>query len=166
MRILLMIAFIACASPLYGQSGATGSVTASGSQLKSGTSAVSYSVGEIIVPLNKTDKASVKQGITAIAADALSIKKLKDKFSADIDIQVFPNPFSSTLIATIGSNNYQQLEWTIFDVSGRILSREVIAGNEQRITINTSNWMTGHYLMTVSERNGRLIGTYQIIKQL
>jgi hypothetical protein len=150
---------------LHAQDISPGAVAVSGSQLKSGSAKLSYTVGEIIVPLTQAKSGNVNQGVNGVAASSVTVRKFKDYLAQPLDVQLFPNPFSTMLQAVIGEHNFQQLEWTVFDVNGRVINREVFDGKANRISMNTMNWLPGYYFMTVSERNGRLIGTYQIIKQ-
>jgi hypothetical protein len=69
--------------------------------------------------------------------------------------KVYPNPFGEDLTIEIASNNNQ--EWTLLDVTGRIVATGKTEGVQTKI--DCSNISSGSYILRLSE-----IGQLQIIK--
>ena len=81
---------------------------------------------------------------------------------AESTIHIFPNPSSSFFTISLSSMETDELEYSIFDVMGRLLERNAIDGS--CVTIDNSNWQSGIYEVIVS-RSGEMIYSEKIIKE-
>ncbi len=75
--------------------------------------------------------------------------------------RVFPNPVSDELYINGNTQQTDNFELTIFDVSGREVKRTVI-GSENKI--NTSDLSPGMYLLQI-RKNGKLVYKSKIVKE-
>ncbi|HBS85350.1 MAG: hypothetical protein A2W91_16210 [Bacteroidetes bacterium GWF2_38_335] len=76
-----------------------------------------------------------------------------------LNVKVYPNPVNDFFIVESGDNDNFNL--TVYDISGKVILEEKIAGNNTRI--NSSSWKKGMYLVKVTLQ-GKYSGLYKIIK--
>jgi hypothetical protein len=164
-QIPSLITVIFCAVTLQAQQIRPQAVTTSGATLKNGNSEVTFTVGEITVKTITDGNFSIGQGIISGSSAVNITTKTIDPISAGLDIRFFPNPVQTLLIAEVQDTKNRFLEWTIYDISGKVISSDIYAAQTNRVNFNTANWQVGTYIMTVSERGGQILGSYQVIKQ-
>lgn len=75
---------------------------------------------------------------------------------------VYPNPSSSFFTILLPDEDTYGLEYSIYDVMGRLLERNAI--EDSYVTIDNSNWQSGIYEIIVS-RSGEMIHSEKIIKE-
>lgn len=140
-------------------------VTSSGATLKNGNSQVTFTVGEITVKTITDGNFSIGQGTISGSSGANVSTRVVDPIAAGLDIRFFPNPVQTLLTAEVQDTKSRFLEWTIYDISGKIISSDIYAAQTNRVNFNTANWQAGTYILTVSEKGGQILGSYQVIKQ-
>lgn len=77
-------------------------------------------------------------------------------------IHIYPNPSSLFFTISLPNMETEGLEYSIYDVMGRLLERNAIEGS--CVTIDNSNWQSGIYEVIVS-RSGEMIHSERIIKE-
>ncbi len=77
-------------------------------------------------------------------------------------IHIYPNPSSLFFTISLPNMETEGLEYSIYDVMGRLLERNAIKGS--CVTIDNSNWQSGIYEVIVS-RSGEMIHSEKIIKE-
>lgn len=140
-------------------------VTTSGATLKSGNSQVTFTVGEITVKTITDGNFTIGQGTVSGSAGANVSTKVVDPIGSGLEIRFFPNPVQTLLTAEVQDAKSRFLEWTVYDISGKVISSDIYAAQTNRVNFNTTNWQAGTYILTVSEKGGQILGSYQVIKQ-
>ena len=71
------------------------------------------------------------------------------------DIKLYPNPTLNETNILIKSNNDEYYKIKVFDIYGNMIYENAMAVNNETkiISINTSNWATGNYVMIAN--NGK-----------
>ena len=77
-------------------------------------------------------------------------------------IHIYPNPSLSFFSISLFDVETDELEYSIYDVMGRLLERNAIEGS--CVTIDNCNWQSGIYEVIVS-RSGEMIYSEKIIKE-
>jgi trimeric autotransporter adhesin len=107
-------------------------------------------LGENFVTYSIIDSSgnSSRQRISVIVEILLSIN---DKLTTQVSIKVFPNPAKDYLIIDFGENiDLLTPSLSLIDVSGRIMpSVRIIKKEDQRITIDTSDMISGVYFLGI-----------------
>jgi hypothetical protein len=140
-------------------------VTTSGATFKNGNSQVTFTVGEITVKTITDGNFSIGQGTISGSAGVNVSTKILDPIASGLEIRFFPNPVQTLLTAEVQDTKSRFLEWTIYDISGKVISSDIYAAQNNRVNFNTANWQAGTYILTVSEKGGQILGSYQVIKQ-
>lgn len=75
------------------------------------------------------------------------------------DLNIFPNPTSSTLNVTLTAEEAGQLTFRISDMTGRTISTEKVEnyGGEIQHTLNVSNLSKGLYLLSIEGNQGKTV---------
>lgn len=120
--------------------------------------------GSIITGITREDNA------TTLFEMDIYIKKLmpediltsaeETKIENDMDVAVFPNPFTDCLIAETARNN---LSFTIYDIRGQEIFWSPIS-NIPKTSFNTGGLMPGFYFYTIIEK-GHTIQSGKLLKQ-
>jgi hypothetical protein len=165
LKLLFAIATLALSIDTFGQQVRPEAITTCGAAFRGSNGTILFTVGEITVDVISDGNFSIGPGVLSGAAATNIVTRVLEPFVSDIRIKLFPNPVSTLLTAEINDDKDRFLEWIVYDISGRLISSDVFAGGTNRVNFNTASWQTGSYIMTVSERGGSILGSYQIIKQ-
>ncbi len=163
MKKILTGIFVSATLCAFAQAENNYSVISSGVAMENASFGIGYTIGEITVPSKDDETASLQQGVNGLTAEKAVVKDFSSALS-EISISFFPNPVRNILTADI-SGAESSLEWTVYDINGKLISRELSTEHTSRVQINASSWASGSYVLTVGEKDGNTIGTYQIIKQ-
>ncbi|HVA99210.1 MAG TPA: T9SS type A sorting domain-containing protein, partial [Bacteroidia bacterium] len=134
------------------------SVNATGGNASGSGGTVAYSVGQVVYTTNSDSTGSVSQGVQqAYEIYTVGIKETK----LTISLSVFPNPTANNLTLQVQDYNNKKLSYQLFDMQGKLLSSETIAGAKTQI--NMSGLPTATYFVHVIEDNKK-VQTFKIIK--
>jgi Secretion system C-terminal sorting domain len=75
---------------------------------------------------------------------------------------VYPNPTTENINLTISSYSLENLEFELYDISGKTILNQKITTNETKISMG--NLSSGNYFIVVNENNKKL-KTFKIIKK-
>lgn len=86
-----------------------------------------------------------------------------NQFGLDKDVSIYPNPASNMVNVKINSNNNDLINYTLLDMTGRVIEQGVWNSNSPNssFTLNFSEATNGAYLLTLSTKEG--LGSYPII---
>ncbi len=111
----------------------------------------------------KMTQSSLRSGFTAGAT--LSTQSIQEPNKNFLDIKVYPNPTYDLLHIRINHSSIQQFVISIRDLQGKEVYNGTYSGIANTITINTSSFSKGSYILTLSDNNQQILGTYKIIKE-
>lgn len=152
-RILFVVLFISVLS--FGQQ----ALVSAGGNASGGSGNVSYSVGQVVYTTNGNANYSVSEGVQQ--PFEISTLTIDEYAAADIKLTAYPNPTSGYLTLDIDSLETDGLQYTVFDINGKLLS-EVTISNRQT-TINFTSLPSSTYFIKVGAK-GKNIKTFKIIK--
>ena len=107
-----------------------------------------------------------EEGCTmSISVTVDMINNLRELPDDLVNVQIWPNPFSSTVHIELGLHLAMDLELVVFDVQGRKLweDQRSFGAGQQLIQIeSSSNWAAGTYMLQIKGEKG--VNTYKLIK--
>lgn len=155
-RIFILLLFSSFTLTAFAQQ----SVNASGGNAGGIGGSASYSIGQIVYKTYSGSNGSEAQGVQ----QAFEISVLGENHFPEIELQleIYPNPTNDILNLMIENRNFNQLEYSLFDISGKTLILGKPNGNQTNIDM--SNYQTGIYFLKIYENNNE-IKTFKIIKK-
>ncbi len=119
----------------------------------------SYSIGQVVYANQEGTNGSVNQGVE----QPFEIFTLGNDDFPEITLQmsVYPNPTASFVNLNIQNYEGSKLEYRLYDMNGRQLSRQKITQSETQITMEILP--SAVYILNVSENNKQL-KSFKIIK--
>lgn len=153
-RILLLILFTSFISHAQNNTVASGA-TATGT-----TGSATYTIGQIVYQTNSGSGGTVFQGVQ----QPLEISTLSSDEIPQIQLlaTVFPNPTVQNVTLSIKEYDLTHLEYNLFDLQGRTISKGKILENETQIEM--SHLAASNYFLKVTQANKDL-KTFKIIKK-
>lgn len=156
--VFLVTLLVAC----YGLN-AQATISTVGGDAISGSAKLSYTVGQVITQPAKarvTNAEQVTARLNEGVQQAYSVEELKMDGATPIaaDIKIYPNP--TTDIITVKVAGEMQLDYTLYDVSGRKLSQGKLQDDET--AIDMSEYAAGSYVLKVTGKGAE--NGYRITK--
>lgn len=135
------------------------SVNTSGGNASSGSGSVSYSIGQVVYTTNTSASGTLTQGvqqpfeIITLGAD--------DVPQIQLTAMVYPNPTVQNLTLSILEFDLTEVEYSLFDMQGKIISNGKVTQTETEIEM--SLLASANYFLRVSKA-GTELKTFKIIK--
>ena len=120
---------------------------------------ISFTIGESVAQTVTQGDITLTQGFHQSNITVSMVNELKD---LDFSITVFPNPTRDILILKLTKENVMGLQYILFDVNGKLLSKKNLEEKETNVPVEAL--APGLYLLKVKEGNKEL-KTFKIIKQ-
>jgi len=121
-------------------------VTVSGGNGSGNGGSVSYSVGQLFFMVHEGSSGTLSEGVQQ--PYEISVVTGIDKAErVDLRASAYPNPVSDYLVLSIENDDFENLEFRLFDVNGKLLSHGKITGRE--ITIPMTGLTSGNYFLKV-----------------
>ena len=86
----------------------------------------------------------------------------------NLDISIFPNPFSENCNITFTNSRNNFWEINIIDLNGRVIEKVIsqnLAKGDHQFSFGKKDWPAGVYFLQMKNKNGKLIKTEKIIKK-
>jgi hypothetical protein len=98
-----------------------------------------------------------------VIRQALKVSAFKNENLSDIllDVTVFPNPTSANVVVKITNVPFDEFDFLLYDLSGRMIMKQKVKSNETVILMD--KLVGGMYVLKVN-RNNRELQTFKIIK--
>lgn len=159
MKIIYFFLFVGISNFSIAQSLEQFVIGASGTDFSNSNAQLSWTIGETIISTLSTGNQQLTQGFHQTLLQVSSVDNTEDTgFSAE----VFPNPSQEIIVIQIDSE-LDQLQYSIFDVLGRLLHHEDILNNRYT-TVNLSNLSAGNYLLKIISKDTKIFRTFKIQK--
>lgn len=136
------------------------SVNATGGNASGSGGSASYSVGQVVYTINTGTTASVAQGVQQPfeISEVIGIEEAK---GINLSVTAYPNPTTDYLTLSIGEFGISNLSCQLYDMNGKLLQSEKIAGNQTSIVM--SNLVPATYFVKVIQSNKK-VKSFKIIK--
>lgn len=161
MRLMILLFSLVLLKGLSAQDIKIQTVNASGSSPVGKSVSVLYTVGEITVPMSASNIGSGFISGANPVKIITSIEPVKELLS----VRFFPNPVHDILNVDLTNDLKGYLHWRVVDITGKVISNDRYSTSVSRINFNTKLWSCGTYIVSVSNDQGSILGSYQIIKQ-
>jgi hypothetical protein len=80
-------------------------------------------------------------------------------------VKIYPNPLTEKLIIQIAGGLEKSSVISVFDISGKELTRVKIESGQNQFTINSSGWSSGMYWLKIFGSDGRIVHQEKLIKK-
>lgn len=141
---------------IYAQS----NTVSSGATAIGTTGSTTYTIGQIDYQTNSNLNGTISQGLQQpFEIVTLSINDIPQ---IQLIVTVYPNPTVQNVTLAIKEYDLTNLEYTLFDLQGRIISNGKVMQNETQIEM--SGLSSANYFLKVSQANKDL-KTFKIIKK-
>ena len=91
---------------------------------------------------------------------AFIITDVNEPLVPGIEINTYPNPFTSTIQLEVVGRDFKEMTVTVFDMSGQFVRREKVSGNQ--LQLSRGNLLAGMYAYQL-EGDGQLLNTGKFI---
>lgn len=126
---------------------------------------VSYTVGEISVKSLSNGNINLGQGFTSSAVQSTTVTAIQEADKELLQVKLYPNPSSDLFFVHIENCKAPNIQISIYDMNGKLMSKELYVAQNNHIGINTQHWQTGSYLLQLSNSAGLTLGSYIILKK-
>ena len=159
-KLLLGVCLVLCASGFELKAQETS--CSGGGEAKSKEGSVSYTIGQIVYTTDKSIAGSVAKGVQQ-AYEITVVTGIEELIK--IECSVYPNPTIDELTLRISDSNYENLNFNLFDSSGKLLTRKNIESTVTKIRMNDLS--SGIYFLKLEQKqinSSKELRTFKIIK--
>jgi hypothetical protein len=135
-------------------------ISASGGEAKGAGGSVSYSAGQLFYMTHSGAEGIVSEGVQQ-PYEISVVTSVKEAEGIDLAVSAFPNPVTDHLILRIEQYNFENLQYRLFDVTGRMIKTGIVTSHET--IIDMSSIARGTFLLRVLDKESE-IKTFRIIK--
>jgi len=121
---------------------------------------ISWSLGEPVIETWVNTQTVLTQGFHQPKLIVTAIHNLTVQ---NLALKVFPNPTSDYVILEITKGNFENLQYSLFDLSGKLLLQKKVLSNCEQLGMQP--FSTGAYFFKVTNRVGHPLQTFKIIKK-
>lgn len=134
------------------------SANASGGKASGSGGSATYSVGQVVYTTATGSNGSVAQGVQQ-PFEISVVLGLEEAENISLNLMAYPNPATDRL--TLKADNYDNLSFQLFDLTGKLLHNAKIKSNET--VINMQDYQFGVYFLKVFNTS-KEIKTFKILK--
>ncbi len=142
----VLLAFTLFLSSSYAQE----VIPASGGNATGSGGSVSYSVGQVFYSVITGETGSVAEGVQQ-PYEISVVTSITEAMGIDLVVSAFPNPATDYLILRVENYDFENLEFQLLDVGGRLLKEGKISASET--TISMTNLVPAVYFLKVQQAN-------------
>jgi hypothetical protein len=151
---LLLFLSVSSFVTLQAQSG----TVSAGGDASSSAGSVSYSIGQVDFRNITSSENSLNQGLQQ--PFEFFVISVEETF-IEMELNLFPNPTRESVMLKIQSQDFDGLQYQLFDEGGKLLDTQKITGQETKIDM--ASYAMASYFLRVTKQNSD-IKTFQIIK--
>lgn len=144
---------------LVGSLQAQQNTVAAGGEASGSGGTMSFSVGQVVYSANANSDGSVYQGVQQ--PYEIFIATGLAEANVQLEVTAFPNPTPQNLTLTIGEGNANDLEYQVYDLSGKLLLQQRI---EKDVTIVTLDHLASATYFIKVTNDQQVVKTFKIVK--
>jgi hypothetical protein len=133
-------------------------VSSAGDSFNNTSYQLDWSIGELATETYTGSQNTLTQGFHQ---GTYIVTSIDENPLLEFTITAFPNPTSDFISLKVESSKVESLQYTITDLSGRVLQTNKLLENNQQISF--LNYAVGTYFITV-QQNSKLVKSFKIIK--
>jgi len=148
--VILILFFLVSGECFSQQVVSTAGTCASGTNVQ-----ISWTIGEPVIETFTGTSVILTQGFHQ---SKLTITALERFILPSLELKVYPNPFLSQLHIAVVKGDWDNLEYFLFSLDGKLLQQKV--AENQTETMNLESFTSGAYLLKVTRYHDETIRTY------
>ena len=134
-------------------------VVSGGGYFKQSNASISWSLGEIMTETFRSENVILTQGFQQ---SQLTITSVEEHPELAFKIDAFPNPVREYVNLKIDADNFDNLDYQLYDMKGFLIKHKKI---DSEIThISLADQKPAIYILRITEGN-KVLKTFRIIKQ-
>jgi len=157
--LTLLSVFIFIISTTFCQNTNLEVISTGGDYMKKANSSLSWTIGEIATETLSDTSNILTQGFQQ---SKLTVISIKENEIPEFDIKVYPNPTKYLLSIEIDSEEINDFQIMLFDLSGKKISQTKMTEKKKNIDMNI--YPTSTYILKITKKE-KEISSYKIIKQ-
>ena len=157
-KIILIALFLVASSWIYAQD----SFNSSGGLANGTGGSASYSVGQVFYTVLQGDAGSVCQGVQQ-PFEIYIVTDIDNASDIYLSLDVYPNPTTDVLCLDIENENFHNLSYQLYDISGKIIIQNAIESSSSKIDMINIEAST-YFLRIINNENNKEVKTFKIIK--
>lgn len=134
-------------------------IASAGEHFDNGTVQLSWTLGEVMIDTYDNGTNILTQGFHQTE---LTVTSIEENLS-NIRLNLYPNPTSEFLNIELG-NNDKDINLQLFDMSGKLIHRDVITAYTNKFVLPMNAVATGKYLVQMQSEDGQMNTTHQVVK--
>jgi hypothetical protein len=132
-----------------------------GNATGSGSSSVSYTVGQILYNTISETDASVAQGVQQ-PYEISVVTAIENTKDINLECKVFPNPTTGLVKLIVGSSDLENLRFRLYDINGVLLQDKKVESRETEISME--NLFSSIYFLKIINNNLE-VKVFKIVKK-
>lgn len=134
-------------------------IASAGEHFDNGTTQLSWTLGEVVIDTYDNGTNILTQGFHQTQ---LTVTSVEESLS-DVRMNMYPNPTSEFLNIELG-NNENDINLQLFDMSGKLVHKDVINAYDTKYVLPMNNVATGNYLVQMQSVDGKMNTTHKVMK--
>lgn len=159
MKFLTILSFSVLPFMAMAQSISPEVLASAGEHYDNGTVQLSWTLGEVMIDTYDNGTNILTQGFHQTELTVTSI----EEDLAEMRLNLYPNPTSEFLNIELG-NNEKDINLQLFDMSGKLIHKDVIKAYETKYVLRMNAVATGKYLIQMQTEDGSMNTTHQVVK--
>jgi hypothetical protein len=159
MKFLTVLSIIALPVVGFAQSVEQNVIASAGEHFENGSVQLSWTLGEVMIDTYDNGNNILTQGFHQTE---LTVTAIEENL-ADIRMSLYPNPTSEYLNIELG-NNEKDINLQLYDMSGRLIHKDVINAYQNKYVLPMHAVATGKYLVQMQSEDGKMKTTHHVVK--
>lgn len=134
-------------------------ISASGGDANGNGGSISYTIGQLVYTSHTGTNSSVSQGIQQ--SYMISTLGIEDANKIKLNCFVFPNPTKRYLILKVENTNLSNLQYQLFNLSGKLIDKGKLTNNETKIMMG--NLVSATYFLKILD-NQEVYKVFKLVK--
>jgi len=156
-KILILFCVLMTSIGAFAQS----AISASGGESSGSEGTASYTIGQTFYSANVGTNRQISEGVQQ-SYEIYDVTDVQQAISDVISLSAFPNPTSDYLTLRIESDNIEDFDCVMYDISGKEILQKQITSSETSLDMNSLPSAT--YFVRVTKQN-RQVKTFKIVKK-
>ncbi len=164
MLIIIKVLILLAVWNIKAQSISPQSVNSVGIKMSQSNGSLSFTVGELVIA-QQFDINGNSLGNGFINGATTTIVSVLEPENEVLLVDIFPNPTKDLFQIQVKNSSIEEMDVVITNMLGITIFNSRYKLIQQSIGINTANYPIGSYLLSIKNTQGKILGTYKLVKQ-
>lgn len=133
-------------------------VATAGNEFTASNQTLSWTMGEVVIETFTVENAAINQGFHQ---SVIIITNIDTEIHFPIEIEVYPNPTSSTLTVSYSAEVAERVTYMVYNLSGNCMTAGVILNSKTELDF--SSYAPGVYILRLIDSKGK-VNSLRIVK--